>query len=123
MVTDPADPRRCKFSYPHEQCWREAEAGCDFCLVHGGKSKAEAEDTRLYHLAEVDNRRRLAELSSHERIKSLREEIGLAAGKLLKLGEFFLAPGYSSELSSVPRPASRCPIRAGCGSRFHTWLT
>ena len=77
MVTDPADPRRCKFSYPHEQCWREAEAGCDFCLVHGGKSKAEAEDTRLYHLAEVDNRRRLAELSSHERIKSLREEIGL----------------------------------------------
>ncbi len=36
-----------------------------------------AEDTRLYHLAEVDSRTRLAELSSHERIKSLREEIAL----------------------------------------------
>jgi hypothetical protein len=77
LVTDAADPRRCKHSLPHEQCWNEAEPGCDNCLAHGGKSKAEAEDTRLYHLAEVDNRTRLAELSSHERIKSLREEIGL----------------------------------------------
>jgi len=31
----------------------------------------------LYYLTEVDNRRRLAELSGHEQIKSLREEIGL----------------------------------------------
>ena len=77
LVTDAADPRRCKHSLPHEQCWNEAESGCDNCLVHGGRSKAEAQDTRLYHLAEVDNRTRLAELSSHERIKSLREEIGL----------------------------------------------
>ncbi len=77
LVTDPADPRRCKYSYPHEQCWREAEPGCEYCLAHGGKSTALAEDTRLYHLAEVDSRTRLAELSSHERIKSLREEIAL----------------------------------------------
>ena len=76
-VTDPADPRRCKFSYPHEQCWREAEPGCDNCAAHGGKSKANAEELRLYNLVEVDNRRRLAELSGHENIKSLREEIGL----------------------------------------------
>ena len=76
-VTDPADPRRCKFSYPHEQCWREAEPGCDNCAAHGGKSKANAEELRLYNLVEVDNRRRLAELSGHENLKSLREEIGL----------------------------------------------
>ena len=76
-VTDPADPRRCKFSYPHEQCWREAEPGCDNCAAHGGKSRANAEEMRLYNLVEVDNRRRLAELSGHENIKSLREEIGL----------------------------------------------
>lgn len=76
-VTDAADPRRCKFSYPHEQCWHEAEPGCEYCIVHGGRSKANAEETRLYHLAEVDNRRRLAELSEHDKIKSLREEIGL----------------------------------------------
>ncbi len=33
--------------------------------------------------------------------REVREETGLAAGKLLKLGEFFLAPGYSSELMHV----------------------
>ena len=57
-VTDPADPRRCKFSYPHEQCWREAEPGCSNCAAHGGKSRANAEETRLYNLVELDNRRR-----------------------------------------------------------------
>jgi len=30
--------------------------------------------------------------------REVREETGLAAGKLLKLGEFYLAAGYSSEL-------------------------
>jgi len=77
LVTDPADPRRCKFSYPHEQCWREAEYGSEFCLAHGGKSTEQAENKRMYHLAEVDSRLRLAELSGHDDIKSLREEIGL----------------------------------------------
>lgn len=77
LVTDPADPRRCKFSFPHEQCWREAEYGSEFCLAHGGKSTEQAEKKRLYHLAEVDNRQRLAELSGHDGIKTLREEIGL----------------------------------------------
>jgi ADP-ribose pyrophosphatase len=33
--------------------------------------------------------------------REVREETGLAAGKLLKLGEFFLAPGYSSEFMHV----------------------
>ncbi len=77
LVTDPADPRRCKHSYPNEQCWWEAEYGCEFCLRHGGRSKAQAEEKRLYQLADIDNRRRLAELAGDENIKSLREEIGL----------------------------------------------
>ena len=33
--------------------------------------------------------------------RELREEIGMAAGKMKKLGEFFLAPGYSSEHMQV----------------------
>lgn len=33
--------------------------------------------------------------------REIREEIGMAAGKLLKIGEFFMAPGYSSELMHV----------------------
>jgi len=33
--------------------------------------------------------------------REMREEIGMAAGNLVKIGEFFLAPGYSSELMHV----------------------
>ena len=77
LVTDPADPRRCKFSYPHEQCWREAEHGCEFCLAHGGKSTEEAESKRLMLLADVSNRRRLSELTGHDGVKSLREAVAL----------------------------------------------
>jgi ADP-ribose pyrophosphatase len=33
--------------------------------------------------------------------RELREEIGMAAGNLQKLGEFYLAPGYSTELMFV----------------------
>lgn len=34
-------------------------------------------------------------------LREIREEIGLAAGKVEKLGEFYLAPGYSSEFMHV----------------------
>ena len=33
--------------------------------------------------------------------REVREETGMAAGKLLKLGEFYLAPGYSTEFMVV----------------------
>ena len=33
--------------------------------------------------------------------REIREETGFAASKLVKLGEFFLAPGYSTELMTV----------------------
>lgn len=33
--------------------------------------------------------------------REIREETGLGAGRLVKLGEFFLAPGYSSEYMHV----------------------
>ncbi len=34
-------------------------------------------------------------------LREIREETGYAAGKLVKLGEFFLAPGYSTEYMVV----------------------
>ena len=34
-------------------------------------------------------------------LREIREETGFAAGNLIKLGEFFLAPGYSSEYMFV----------------------
>lgn len=33
--------------------------------------------------------------------RECREEIGMAPGRLIRLGEFFMAPGYSSELISM----------------------
>jgi ADP-ribose pyrophosphatase len=33
--------------------------------------------------------------------REIREETGMAAGKMTKLGDFFLAPGYSSEYMHV----------------------
>jgi len=37
------------------------------------------------------------ELPEHCALREIREETGFAAGKLVKIGEFFLAPGYSTE--------------------------
>jgi ADP-ribose pyrophosphatase len=34
-------------------------------------------------------------------LREIREETGFAAGKLLRVGEFFLAPGYSTEYMTV----------------------
>jgi len=34
-------------------------------------------------------------------LREIREETGYAAGKMVKLGEFYLAPGYSTEYMSV----------------------
>lgn len=41
------------------------------------------------------------ELPEHCAAREIREETGFAAGKLTKLGEFFLAPGYSTEYMVV----------------------
>lgn len=77
-VTDPADPNRCTYTFPHEQCWNRAEPGAKNCKAHGGKSNAETEEKKLYFLSEAKYRARLAQLAEHDEIKSLREEIGLA---------------------------------------------
>jgi ADP-ribose pyrophosphatase len=37
------------------------------------------------------------ELPEHCALREIREETGFAAGKLVKIGEFYLAPGYSTE--------------------------
>jgi ADP-ribose pyrophosphatase len=44
--------------------------------------------------------------------REIREETGFAAGELLKLGEFFLAPGYSTEymLVYLARDLKRAPL-------------
>jgi ADP-ribose pyrophosphatase len=41
------------------------------------------------------------ELPENCALREIREETGFAAGKLIRLGEFFLAPGYSTEYMVV----------------------
>ena len=77
-VKDPADPRRCTGAAPEGQCLNVAEPGCDRCRVHGGRDKEAVEDKRLCLLTKAQRRMRLAQLSEHEQIKSLRDEIALA---------------------------------------------
>jgi ADP-ribose pyrophosphatase len=42
--------------------------------------------------------------------RELREEIGMAAGKVQKIGEFYIAPGYSTEFLHIysENPSSPC---------------
>jgi ADP-ribose pyrophosphatase len=43
----------------------------------------------------------VGELPENCALREIREETGFAAGKLLQVGEFFLAPGYSTEFMTV----------------------
>jgi ADP-ribose pyrophosphatase len=43
----------------------------------------------------------VGELPENCALREIREETGFAAGKLIKIGEFFLAPGYSTEYMVV----------------------
>ncbi len=43
----------------------------------------------------------VGELPENCALREIREETGFAAGKLIKLGEFYLAPGYSTEYMVV----------------------
>jgi hypothetical protein len=79
LVEDLADPRRCKGASPGGQCRNVAAYGSDYCPeAHRGKSTEQAESKRMYLLAKAADRARLVELSGHDEVKSLREEIALA---------------------------------------------
>lgn len=79
LVQDLADPNRCKGASRDGQCRNVAAHGSDYCEeAHRGKSTDQAERKRMYLLAKAADRARLTELSGHEEVKSLREEIGLA---------------------------------------------
>ena len=45
--------------------------------------------------------------------REIREETGLAARNVTKLGEFFLAPGYSSEYMHVYLMTDLYPVTIG----------
>ena len=77
LVQDPADPRRCKGNTRDGQCRNQAEPGSDLCAACGHDRSHEYE-RRQYFLTKAEYRKRLAELSDHDDVKSLRDEIAIA---------------------------------------------
>lgn len=77
-AVDPADPRRCKGNTRDGQCGNLAEPGSDYCCACGGKDHSREQERRQYLLTKAEYRRRLAELSDHDDVKSLRDEIAIA---------------------------------------------
>ena len=55
-----------------------AEDGSEYCLAHTRPRLGPSPTKRIYMLARVDARMRLAELADHEEVKSLREEIAMS---------------------------------------------
>jgi hypothetical protein len=96
-VTDLADPRRCKASVGTGQCMTVALEGSDYCQVHAGSYRPPVKGLRQYLLAQAQDRARLAALSEHDDIKSLRDEIALTRMMIERL--------WNSAQSDVERMA------------------
>jgi hypothetical protein len=76
---EPDDPRRCQTVIATKgQCINLAVDGAQYCPVHSGYGQVRAEENktlRTYRLKKYQNR--LTEFAEHDRIKSLRDEIGI----------------------------------------------
>jgi hypothetical protein len=71
------DPRRCQSSGSQGQCPYTAMPESKFCQRHDGRGAVarEADKTNMYRLQVWQAR--LSEFSEHDKIKSLRDEIGI----------------------------------------------
>lgn len=78
-VQEPDDPRRCQaVVQSHGQCWNKAVDDCTTCLAHGGAAQNrlnEKADAKMYTLGKW--RAKASKFQDHDKIKSLREEIGI----------------------------------------------
>lgn len=76
--SDPA-ANRCQGATNSGQCTNPALEGRDYCAVcGGGRDLVSAQNRRQYMLAKAQHRKRLAELSDHDEIKSLRDDVAMA---------------------------------------------
>ena len=70
---------RCDFNLTNgSRCSNLAEPSVSRCMLHGANRQLQAienKSTRIYRLAKIQKRH--SELSEHDRLKSLREEVGL----------------------------------------------
>jgi hypothetical protein len=75
---EPSDPNRCQCVTGKGQCINLAVEGSKFCGAHGGNSALKQLDSKNlsgYRLAKYQNR--LSEFADSDKIKSLRDEIGI----------------------------------------------
>ncbi len=68
---------RCEFTRPDGQCQAEAMPGSKYCTFHG-KVDPEFLKKRQYWLANARYRLRYDDLSEHDALKSLRDEVAMA---------------------------------------------
>lgn len=78
IAKDPADPRRCKGNARDGQCSNLAVPGSEYCRPCGGRDRSLEIGRRQYLLQKAEYRKRLSELTDHEDVKSLRDEIAIA---------------------------------------------
>lgn len=77
-IDRPDDPKRCQCVTTKGQCTNRSIEGSKFCGAHGGNKAVEATEKKNlsgYRLAKYQNR--LAEFADSDKIKSLRDEIGI----------------------------------------------
>lgn len=79
------DPSRCTGTTPSGQCPSRSLPGTDKCAAHGGAVASKSFQRRQYLLEEARLSDRVSNLSSHESIYSLREEIALTRVLIEKL--------------------------------------
>jgi hypothetical protein len=79
MFEEPDRPNRCQGITSNGQCSQNAQPGGNFCYAHnGGHDRVAEQDQRMYQLLKAKDRSRLAALSEHNDVKSLRDEIAIA---------------------------------------------
>ena len=69
------DPNRCQFNTGKGQCQIIKQEGSPFCKVHQSSSIVEQTKQRMYRIQKYQSR--INELTDHDQVKSLREEIGV----------------------------------------------
>lgn len=78
-VSEPDDPNRCQAVVQGRgQCLNVAVEGTTTCPAHGGAANAKVVETRQLNMYRVKKyQARLSEFAEHDKIKGLRDEIGI----------------------------------------------
>lgn len=74
----PDSPERCQGRYKHGQCPFAFIPGSKYCIMHGGHVVEKSKDKTNQRSYRLDKwRSRVSEFADDERVKGLREEIGI----------------------------------------------